>query len=53
MMSQQRLKHFMHLHVHKDHTDGLNLVDVANDLIAGNNYRKHVFGTNFKPSGQL
>ena len=52
-MSQQRLNHFMHLHVHKDHTNGLNLVDVPNNLIAGNDYRKHVFGTKFKPSDQL
>ena len=34
-MSQQRLNHLMLLHVHKDRTDGLDLVDVANDLIFG------------------
>ena len=30
----------------------LNLVDVANDFIAGNDHRKHIFGTEFKPSDQ-
>ena len=49
-MSQQRLNHLMLLHVHKRETDALNLVDVANDFIAGNDHRKHVFGTEFKPS---
>ena len=49
-MSQQRLNHLMLLHVHKSETDALNLVDVANDFIAGNDHRKHVFGTEFKQS---
>ena len=49
-MSQQRLNHLMLLHVHKSETDALNLVDVANDFIAGNDHRKHVFGTELKPS---
>ena len=43
-MTQQRLNHLMLLHVHKSHTDSLNLVDVANDFIAGNDHRKHMFG---------
>ena len=50
MMSQQCLNHLMLLHVHKSETDALNLVNVANDFIAGNDHRKHVFGTEFKPS---
>lgn len=33
-MSQQRLNHLTVLHVHSDHTDKLNLVDVANEFIA-------------------
>ena len=45
-MSQQRLNHLMLLHVH----NALNLVDVDNDFIVGNNHRKHVFGTEFNPS---
>ena len=49
-MTQQRLNHLMLLHAHKSHTDSLNLVDVANDFIAGNDHRKHMFGTEFKPS---
>ena len=50
-MTQQRLTdHLMLLHVHKSHTDSLNLVDVANDFIAGNDHRKNMFGTEFKPS---
>ena len=48
-MSQQRLNHLMLLHIHKKLTDDLNLVDVANDFIAGHDHRKQVFGTEFKP----
>ena len=47
-MSQQRLNHLMVLHVHSDHTDKLNLVDVANEFIADNEHRRHVFGNGFK-----
>ena len=49
-MSQQHLNHLMLLHVHKNHIDGLNLIDVANDFIADSEHRKHVFGTEFKSS---
>ena len=49
-MTQQRLNHLMLMHVHKTYTNGLNLVDVANNFIAGSDHRKHVFGTEFKPS---
>ena len=49
-MSQQRLNNLTLLHIHKNRTESLNLVDVANDLIAGNDHRKHVFGTEFKQS---
>ena len=52
-MCQQRLNHLMILHIHKDHTDGLNLVDVANDFIAGSDHRKQVFGTKFEQSDLL
>ena len=52
-MSQQRLNHLMLLHIHKSLTDDLNLVDVANDFIAGHDHRKHVFGTEFKPADLL
>ena len=47
-MSQQRLNHFMVLRVHSDHTDKLNLVDVANEFIVDNEHRRQVFGNEFK-----
>lgn len=47
-MTQQHLNHLMLLYVHRDYTDRLNLVDVANDFIAGNEHRREVFGTVFK-----
>ena len=31
------------------HTESLNLVDVANDFIPGNNHRKQVFGIELNP----
>ena len=46
-MSQQRLNHLMVLHVHKDYTEKLNLVNVANNFIAGNEHRTQVFGMGF------
>lgn len=48
-MSQQRLNHLMLLHVHKDRTDGLDLVDVANDFLFGSEHRKNLFGMLFNP----
>ena len=32
------------LHVHKDRTDALTLVDVANDFVGEKVNRKHLFG---------
>ena len=49
-MSQKRLNHLMLLHVHKNDTDKLDLIDVANDFIDGSEHRKHFFGTEFKQS---
>ena len=40
-MSQQRLNNLMVLHVHKDETDNLNLVNVAKNFIDVNN-RRHL-----------
>ena len=34
----------MMLHVHKDRTDALNLVDVANDFVGEKENRKQLFG---------
>ena len=50
LRSTMSLNHLMLLHVHKNYTDDLNLVDIANDFIADNEYRKHFFGPEFKPS---
>jgi hypothetical protein len=47
-MSQQRLNHLMLLHVHKSHTDDLDLIDVTNNSIDGGDHRKHFFGSEFK-----
>ena len=49
-MTQQRLNHLMMLHVHKNCTDQLDLVAVANDFIDGSDHRKHYFGSEFRQS---
>ena len=33
-MSQERLNHLMILHVHKDLTDKLNLISIANEFVS-------------------
>ena len=43
-MGQSRLNHLMILHVHKELTDNLNLIDVANEFVTSNESRLHVFG---------
>ena len=44
----QQLNHLMFLHIHKCHTNNLDLIDVANDFIDGNEHRKNFFGSEFK-----
>ena len=44
-MKQERLNSLMVLHVHKDYTDKLHLLDIANDFVSNSNRRKQVFGT--------
>lgn len=44
-MGQVRLNNIMVLHVHKELTDKLNLVDVANDFVQGSEHRLSFFGT--------
>ena len=44
-MKQSRLNHLMVLHIQKEATDKLNLIDVANMFIAGSEHRMTVFGT--------
>ena len=39
-----RLNHLMMLHVHKDRTDALTLVDLANDFVGEKENRKQLFG---------
>ena len=39
-----RLNHIMMLHVHKDRTDALTLVDVANNFVGEKENRKQLFG---------
>ena len=41
---QSHLNHFMMLHVHKERTDALILVDVANDFAGEEENRKQLFG---------
>jgi len=40
------------LHVHKDRTDALSLVDVANDFVGGKESQKQLFG-NFSENSSL
>ena len=39
-----RLNHLMLLHVHKELTDGIEMVEVANLFVGDNQQRKHLFG---------
>ena len=39
-----RLNHLMMLHVHKDRTDAIALVDVANDFVGEKENRRQLFG---------
>ena len=44
-MGQQCLNNLMSLHVHKDRTDSLSLVDLANDFVASKaEHRNSIFG---------
>ncbi len=52
-MSQQRLNHLIILHVHHSETANLDLVQVANDFIDGNDHRKKLFGIEFKQTDLL
>ena len=40
----QRLNYLMVLHVHKDHTDMINMLEVANDFVKESDQRHEVFG---------
>uniref|UniRef100_H3B5T8 TTF-type domain-containing protein n=1 Tax=Latimeria chalumnae TaxID=7897 RepID=H3B5T8_LATCH len=43
-MSQARLNHLMLLHIHKNVTDRLNLLEVANEFVEGSEHHRSVFG---------
>ena len=43
-MTQKRLNHVMLLHVHKERTDALSLIDMANDFVSGSEHRLSIFG---------
>ena len=43
-MSQIRFNNLLILHVHKDKTDNLNLVDCLNEFVSLNDHRFSVFG---------
>ena len=54
---EKRFNHVMILHVHKDRTDKLDLVDVANRFVEWIDNRVHIFGkftcNGIKPKGQM
>ena len=43
-MGDSRLNNLIMLHVHKDRTDALTLVDVANDFVGEKENQKQLFG---------
>ena len=43
-MSQLRMNNLMVLHIHKQNLDQLNMVEVANDFVTGNEHRLTPFG---------
>ena len=44
-MTQTRLNNVMVLHVYKDLTDELNLIDIGNEFVKGSAHRETVLGT--------
>ena len=44
-MTQQRLNHLTVLHIHKDLTDELNIISLANEFVAKCEHRSSIFGT--------
>ena len=43
-MSQVRLNNINVLHVHKDKTDNLSIIQAANDFLQGSTHRQQIFG---------
>ena len=44
-MGDNRLQNLMVLHIHRDLTDKLNLVEIANEFVGKNERRGRIFGT--------
>ncbi len=44
-MGQERLNHLMILHVHRDITDNLDMISVANEFVSDSEHRMQIFGT--------
>ena len=54
---EKRLNHLLILHVHKDKTDKIDLVDVGNQFVEWKDRRVHIFGkftcNDIKPKGEM
>ncbi len=44
-MGQERLNHLMVLHVHKELTDDLDLISIANEFVGDSEHRLKLIGT--------
>ncbi len=44
-MGQERLNHLVVLHVHKELTDDLDLISIANEFVGDSEHRLKLFGT--------
>ncbi len=44
-MGQESLNHLMVLHVHKELTDDLDLISIANEFVGDSEHRLKLFGT--------
>ena len=43
-MGEERLSNLLMLHVHKDLTDSLDLLEVANSFVSDSEHRRRIFG---------
>ena len=54
---EKRLNHLIILHAHKDRTDKIDLVDVANQFVEWKDNRAHIFGkftcNDIKPKSEM
>ena len=44
-MKQERLNHVAVLHVHQEHTDELDLIEIANEFVSKFETRRQIFGS--------